>query len=513
MISPTLVGALSCCQRLADSLPNEVFFRSALEVHPSEMDIPVGQAALHNLHSRSGGVYMDLNSNRWSDTAILAPGCIFQPTSTEALSKGVIVLTSEKGLGVACQFSIKSGGHCPIPGANNIYDGVSIDLGRLNSVTLSDNHDFVRLGAGGTWGQAYAALDGTGFAFPGGACGTTGIGGVSLGGGQSLFQPRVGWVVDNILNFEVVLASGEIVNANISHNSDLFRALKGGGNNFGIVTHVNVKGFAFEDKIWAGQILVPALKSNVQKTLSGIVEFTKANNENPSAALQVVFANYHSGLSMIDIAPATTDGTVDPPIFKSLTSIWPRLWSTMKQRTLNDLVQELDKVQPKGYRQSITTISSLNDFETILEIHSLSEQLYNEVKLDVRNLDWISFYIPQPKIIQQYANATGGNMLGLAESAHDQIVLFLSPRWTDSADDATMNQVTQKWYQLALEVTKRRGTDDPFLYSNFAGQFQRPLCGYGPDNLAFLKQVSRKYDPHQVFQNLVPGGHKLNQHC
>jgi FAD/FMN-containing dehydrogenase len=294
--------------------------------------------------------YTNLNANRWSDTAILAPGCIFEPRSAQQVSEGVEVLTSIRNDNAGCKFSVKSGGHMAIPGANNINTGVSIDLGRLNDIILSDERSFVRLGAGGTWAQAYAAFENTDIAFPGGVCGTTGVGGVSLGGGMSLFQPRVGWVVDNILNFEVVLSSGSLVNANKTHNTDLFRALKGGGNNFGIITHIDLAVFESKEKVWGGQILVPAIRWNVDRALRGITEFTKANNDDVNAALQLAFQYSHSGLSFVDIAPATTNGTVNPPIFNFVNSMWPRLRNTMKLRSLSDLVREIDTVQPKGFR-------------------------------------------------------------------------------------------------------------------------------------------------------------------
>lgn len=56
------------------------------------------------------------------------------------------------------------------------------------------------------------------------------------------------------------------------------------------------------------------------------------------------------------------------------------------------------------------------------------------------------------------------------------------------------------------EATRRRGTADPFVYLNFAAPFQRPICGYGVDNVKYLEEVAEKYDPAGAFQNLVPGG-------
>jgi hypothetical protein len=87
-----------------------------------------------------------------------------------------------------CKFAIKSGGHNLIPGANDIDFGVSIDLQYLNQTSLVADRSFVTLGAGGNWINSYQAFAGVGISFPGGLCNTTGIGGVTIGGGQVPLQ-------------------------------------------------------------------------------------------------------------------------------------------------------------------------------------------------------------------------------------------------------------------------------------------------------------------------------------
>ena len=76
-------------------------------------------------------------------------------------------------------------------------------------------------------------------------------------GGLSFFSTRRGWISDNVLSFRVLLASGELVNANARENPDLFTALKGGSNNFGIVTSFELSTFP-QGKIWGGDIFYGA---------------------------------------------------------------------------------------------------------------------------------------------------------------------------------------------------------------------------------------------------------------
>jgi len=144
-------------------------------------------------------------------------------------------------------------------------------------------------------GQAYNAFNSSNIGFPGGICEDVSVGGISLGGGQSLFQPKVGWAVDNILNYELLLASGEIVNANQTSRPDLFKALKGGNTNFGIVTKVDLAAFVF-DGLWGGEIFVslhgPGATPRdeiVDKITQATVDFTATNHLDPDSGVQLIY--------------------------------------------------------------------------------------------------------------------------------------------------------------------------------------------------------------------------------
>jgi FAD/FMN-containing dehydrogenase len=250
----------------------------------------------------------------------------------------------------ACTFSIKSGGHNPNLKFNNIDNGVTIDLKLLNEATLSPDRQFVTLGAGTTMGQAYDTFTTDSIAFPAGICDGVGVGGISTGGGQSFFLPKVGWVVDNILNYEVVLASGAIVNANKSSNSDLFEALKGGSNNFGIVTKIKLAAFAHSGLFWGGQVVVPATNVTTQQVLKDVTDFTTANNDNVNAAIMVVGLYSADGNKIIDVGFAATDNTENPPILAPFLQLQPQVLNTMGHKTIANFVHEVTKPMPDGYR-------------------------------------------------------------------------------------------------------------------------------------------------------------------
>ena len=137
--------------------------------------------------------------------------------------------------------AIRGGGH-NAGGLGVCDDGLVIDLSRMNYVRVDPKKKTVQVGGGALWRDVDHATHAFGLAVPSGIISTTGVAGLTLGGGMGYLTRRYGLTIDNLLAVEIVLADGQFVTASAKENSDLFWAVRGGGGNFGVVTSFLFKG-------------------------------------------------------------------------------------------------------------------------------------------------------------------------------------------------------------------------------------------------------------------------------
>jgi FAD/FMN-containing dehydrogenase len=193
--------------------------------------------------------YNALAEEDWSQTAWADPLCIVQPSDAPQMQNIVRILSTHD-----IPFAIRSGGHLPSPLGANINYGVLIDLSGFRVLDYDAATELVTIGTGLRWQAVYEALAQYGRTAVGGRLLDVGVGGFMLGsmvyssyrtdnswhkslttevGGLSYLSDLYGLGCDNVVNFQAILASGALVNANATSNPELFWALKGGGNNFG----------------------------------------------------------------------------------------------------------------------------------------------------------------------------------------------------------------------------------------------------------------------------------------
>jgi FAD/FMN-containing dehydrogenase len=136
---------------------------------------------------------------------------------------------------IGAPLAVRAGGHS-VAGMSLIDDGLVIDVRGLADITVDPLRRMARAGGGMTWGEFDAATQAHGLAATGGRVSTTGIAGLTLGGGSGWLERSCGLACDSLLAAELVTADGDLVRASADEHPDLFWALHGGGGNFGVVT-------------------------------------------------------------------------------------------------------------------------------------------------------------------------------------------------------------------------------------------------------------------------------------
>ena len=162
----------------------------------------------------------------------------------------------ENNLSVA----VRGGGHNG-GGLGLCNDGLVIDLSGIKFVLVDTEKKTVRVGGGNVWGEVDHATHAFGLAVPAGIISTTGVGGLTLGGGVGYLARKYGLTIDNLLEADMVLADGSFVTVNANQHADLFWAIRGGGGNFGIVTSFKFQAHPVKN-VFAGPTLWPIEKTN-----------------------------------------------------------------------------------------------------------------------------------------------------------------------------------------------------------------------------------------------------------
>lgn len=180
------------------------------------------------------------------------------------------------------EVSIKSGGHNGA-GLALVDHGMVIDLSAMKAIQINPEKHTAKIQPGSTLADVDKATHEHGLALPSGIIGTTGVGGLTLGGGIGYLSRKGGLTIDNMLEAEVVLATGERVVANTSSHSDLFWALRGGGGNFGVVVSFTFNLISIKN-VYAGPMFWPLEQA------AEVMKFYDRHTKNASTDLYGFFA-------------------------------------------------------------------------------------------------------------------------------------------------------------------------------------------------------------------------------
>ncbi|KAF8574997.1 FAD-binding domain-containing protein [Ramaria rubella] len=217
----------------------------------------------------------------------------FEPTCIVFPRNASHVQTAMKAIFEAeSDYAVQAGGHSTMKGWNNVQDGVLIDFSHMNTTFYDVAKDTITLEPGVHWDDAVSILQAQGVAPVGGRQGDVGMG-LLLGGGLSFLSPAHGFAADSFKELDVVLVSGQLVTATVDNQyADLFRALKGGANRFGIVTRYEVfpvhTGTKNDKTYFGGTIIYPA--SSIEAVLNATAHYVQSVQD-PKAVLLTSLVN------------------------------------------------------------------------------------------------------------------------------------------------------------------------------------------------------------------------------
>jgi FAD/FMN-containing dehydrogenase len=220
--------------------------------------IDLGNEALERLWASLPGRLLTPGSPGYNESRTIwnamidrKPGLIVRCTTTADVTRAVR-FAREHDLILA----VRGGGH-NIAGNAVTEGGLMLDLSPMKTIQIDRAKRTARVGAGATLADFDREAQAVGLATPVGVNSTTGIAGLTLGGGFGWLSRRLGLTIDNLLSAEVVLANGEVVQASTTENSDLFWGIRGGGGNFGVVTTFEFQLHQIGPEVLSGLIVHP----------------------------------------------------------------------------------------------------------------------------------------------------------------------------------------------------------------------------------------------------------------
>ncbi|CAJ2503970.1 Uu.00g113640.m01.CDS01 [Anthostomella pinea] len=356
--------------------------------------------------------------------------------------------------------------------------------GLMNHTKYDAERQIASIDGGALWKNVYSDLEPYGVTAPGGRTATVGVGGFTLGGGNNFYSGKVEFACDNVVNYEVVLANGDIVEANSEQNQDLWKALKGGSSNFGMVTRFDMQAFEAND-IYGGLVTHPL--SATDEVIAAFSNFVD-NIENYQGGSCFSFWSWVVGSdqTVINSALHDTTGAIAAPAYAEYAEIEPRIQSSLRLASQLNMTVELEF--QKGF-QNVWLAITVKDDPTILHLRA-AQRLHLSILFD-------------------HGVAQGGNVLGMDRQAGNCVLFQVFMVFTGASLEPEARRRMVAYRETVKGQSVRTGTDVEFEYLNYADKTQTPLETYGEDNIAFMRAVAAKYDPQQILRARMSGGFKL----
>jgi FAD/FMN-containing dehydrogenase len=384
--------------------------------------------------------------------------------------------------------AIRGGGH-NAAGLGVCDGGIVIDLSGMRDVVVDPAKRTARAGGGATWADFDTATAAHGLATTGGLISSTGVSGLTLGGGLGWLMRSQGMACDNLIGAEVVTADGQLVRASETENPDLLWALRGGGGNFGVVTSLDFRLYPVST-VLGGILFYPLARAR------DVLRFYRAFTKTAPDALTVFAAMM-----------CTPDGV--PVVALALCYNGPAEEGERVIKPIRDFATPIaGEVGPVPYTAQQTMLDG--GFPSGLQVHWRSEFVTAIpdalIEAAVSSFERVASPL-SALLFEQFGGAVARVQRDAAafDNRDADYNFVIVSRWVDPAD-AERNVA---WARAVSDAAK------PFtngrVYVNYIGAGEsadRVRAAFSSEKFAKLSSIKRKYDPTNVFrlnQNIPPG--------
>ncbi|MEO5987929.1 MAG: FAD-binding oxidoreductase [Candidatus Eisenbacteria bacterium] len=426
----------------------------------------------------------------WNAMIDKRPALIVRCTTTADVVSAVN-FARDNGLLLA----VRGGGH-NIAGNAMCDDGIVLDLSGMKAASVDPGARRVTIEGGATLADLDAATQAHGLATPLGINSTTGVAGLTLGGGFGWLSRKYGMTIDNLESAEVVTAAGEVVRASATENPDLFWAIRGGGGNFGVVTRFEFRLHKVGPEVLSGLIVYPI--SEAKSVLQKYREFVATAPDELSVWTVIRQApplpflpNEVHGKGIVALALLYAgDPKQGEPLIEPLRKFGTPVGEHVGAQPYTAWQQAFDPLLTPGARNYWKS----HNFKT------LPDALLDAV------IEYIG-KLPSPQC-EIFFGALGGATTrptpdSAAYSHRDaQYVMNVHGRWDDAADD----ERCIGWSRDFFKASAPFASDGVYVNFLTADESDRVRSAYGA-SYPRLAQAKRKYDPDNLFrvnQNIQP---------
>ncbi|MEQ8779304.1 MAG: FAD-binding oxidoreductase [Roseibium album] len=436
-----------------------------------------------------GNPEFDERRQVWNAAIDRKPIAIVPARHPEDVSSAVKT-AAERGLALC----VKGGGH-NVAGSAVANGALMIDMSALNSVRINSVNRTARVGGGATWRQFDAAAQTQGLATPGGVVSSTGVAGLTLGGGFGWLARLHGLAVDNLLSAEIVLADGSIVMCSDDENTDLFWAIRGGGGNFGVVTEFTFQLHALDPTVLFGPTFF-ALK-DARTVLAAYAEHAPMLPRE-----SCVWAN----LMTAPATPALPDNLHGAKVLTLMQCFAgpPDAGYSVVRHLYGGVEPVGSALAPRAYTEAQSFLDQTYDFGA-----RNYWRTHNHRALTPSLIDTLVDMAPElPTAESELLICLLGGAVADVDNdttafPHRDVPFVSTPgvRWRDPSADTAMTG----W----LKSASRRIADHavPGSYVNFIAERSGDVSSAYGGNLDRLTSIKRRYDPHNLFrsnQNIAP---------